>query len=170
MASSRRRDENIDLALGAATPVLDVLKEALCLTPFASFGLIPTALSRVVDAVKVREIVGPHPHTVRIFNDFANSLQRARANKESRSAFVDQVEALSAVIDGMVNKANATPASNGGRGDNRSKVADSIKNSQEFQEAARELLRYARGFYHASLTQTENNEARSKSSRRVSVS
>ena len=67
-------------------------------------------------------------------------------------------------------RANATPTSNNGREDNRSKVADSIESSQEFQEGAKELLRYARGFDHASPIQTESNQARSQNLGRVSAS
>lgn len=53
MVSSRRPGKTIDLALGAAAPVLDILEAALDLAPVPGLSLVPKALSVLVDKVKV---------------------------------------------------------------------------------------------------------------------
>lgn len=143
MPSSRRPGENIDAALDAATPILDILETALDLAPVPGLGLIPKALSAVVDRVKVRSIVHPHPRTTSISAEFSISHQVARANKESRNAFVAQVTALSVVINGTNAKAKDTLASYHGHKDDQKKVVGRIIHSKELQEGAKELLRCA---------------------------
>lgn len=54
MSSSRRPGEKIDIAPGAATPVLDIFKVALDLVPMSGgTGLVPKALSALADRVEV---------------------------------------------------------------------------------------------------------------------
>lgn len=53
MAPSRRRAEIVDVTLDAAAPILDILETALDLAPVPGLGLIPKALSALVDRVKV---------------------------------------------------------------------------------------------------------------------
>ena len=51
--ASAHRDEIVDVALDAATPILGMLEKVLDLVPVPGLGLIPKALSVLVDAVKV---------------------------------------------------------------------------------------------------------------------
>ena len=53
MAPQRRRDENFDVVLGAAAPILDILETALDLALVPGLGFIPKALSVLVERVKV---------------------------------------------------------------------------------------------------------------------
>ena len=72
--ASGRPGETIDLALGAAAPILDILETALDLAPVPGLGLIPKALSALVDRVKVRSIVNPSPCATSISAKFSVSL------------------------------------------------------------------------------------------------
>ena len=46
-------NETVDVLLDIATPILDLLEQGLNLVPVPGLGLIPKALSVVVDQVKV---------------------------------------------------------------------------------------------------------------------
>ena len=43
----------VDVLLDVATPILDLLEQGLDLAPIPGLGLIPKALSTIVDQVKV---------------------------------------------------------------------------------------------------------------------
>ena len=53
MTPSYRHDETIGIVLDTATPILDILETALDLVPVPGLGLIPKALSTLVERVKV---------------------------------------------------------------------------------------------------------------------
>ena len=53
MASGRCKGEQLDIALDAAGPVLAILEKGLELVPVPGLGMIPKALSLIVDKVKV---------------------------------------------------------------------------------------------------------------------
>ena len=46
-------NETVDVLLDISTPILDLLEQGLNLAPVPGLGLIPKALSAVVDQVKV---------------------------------------------------------------------------------------------------------------------
>ena len=46
-------NETVDVLLDVATPILDLLEQGLDLAPIPGLGLIPKALSTIVDQVKV---------------------------------------------------------------------------------------------------------------------
>ena len=47
------RNETVDIALDIAKPILDLLEQGLELAPVPGLGLVPKALSMIVDQVKV---------------------------------------------------------------------------------------------------------------------
>ncbi|EKM60175.1 uncharacterized protein PHACADRAFT_189303 [Phanerochaete carnosa HHB-10118-sp] len=113
-----RRDEISDIALGAAKPILDVLETALDLAPVPGLGLIPKALSTIIDIVEA-----------------------ARANKESREAFIAKAKALGSAIKETLESANILIARYGGDEDKTMEAMDKIAYSEELTSGAQDLLR-----------------------------
>ena len=59
MDSSLCTGETIDIALDTAAPILDILETTLDLAPMPGLGLIPKALSALVDRVKAGRYISP---------------------------------------------------------------------------------------------------------------
>ncbi|GJE87857.1 AAA-16 domain-containing protein [Phanerochaete sordida] len=121
MAPRMRGGEMLDTALDFASPVLDVLETGLDLVPVPGLGLIPKALSVIVDSVKV-----------------------ARANQESRNAFENKVKSLGALIESVTARAKTFANSYGGDEEQTMRAMDEIAHSRELQEAIAVLTRLIR--------------------------
>ncbi|GJE89372.1 AAA-16 domain-containing protein [Phanerochaete sordida] len=109
-----------DTALAVAGPVLDILKDGLALVPVPGLGLIPQALTKVLDGVKV-----------------------VRENSKSRKAFEAEAKRLGAVIRSISSNANDSVAANGGSQDRGSGdiAVRRVAHSPELQSGMNELLR-----------------------------
>ncbi|GJE89368.1 AAA-16 domain-containing protein [Phanerochaete sordida] len=109
-----------DTALAVAGPVLDILKDGLALVPIPGLGLIPQALSKVLEGIQV-----------------------VRENSKSRKAFEDEAKRLGVVIQSISPNANDSVSANGGSQDRGSGdiAVRRVVHSPELQSGMNELLR-----------------------------
>ena len=128
MVSSQATNGTIDVALDVAAPILDFLESALDLAPVPGLGLIPKALSTVVEDIKVCNLLTLPDTELKVI------VQGARSNDESKRAFDEQVKLLSSVLEKTVGQAESTVATYHGNAENKRKVAQEIAQSQELQD------------------------------------
>ncbi|GJE89361.1 AAA-16 domain-containing protein [Phanerochaete sordida] len=108
-----------DTSLAIAGPVLDILKDGLALVPIPGLGLIPQALSKVLEGVQV-----------------------VRQNSKSRKAFEDEAKRLGAVIQSISSNTTDSVSANGGSQDRSSgeTAVRKVAHSPELQSGMNELL------------------------------
>ncbi|GJE92344.1 AAA-16 domain-containing protein [Phanerochaete sordida] len=116
MAPSARGGQVVDSVLDASGPVLDVLETALELVPVPGLGLIPKALSVIVEDVKT-----------------------ARANDEARKAFLDKTALLGAALRKADDDARIRIGQCGRGQDEGKKAMDKIVQSGELEKGVKVL-------------------------------